>query len=75
MFAGKLYGTLERTARTFVQGFLGIVTADAINGGLNATLVESLEVGALAGAYAVLMAFAFPPRASAAPAEAYPEEV
>jgi hypothetical protein len=69
MNRGKLYATIERTARTFVQGFLGIVTADAFNGGLNATLAESLEVGALAGAYAVLMAFAFPPRASAAPEE------
>lgn len=69
MSKGKLYATLERTARTFVQGFLGVVTADALNGGLSITLLESLEAGALAGAYAVLMAFAFPPRASAAPSE------
>lgn len=67
--AARIYATLERTARTFVQGFLGIVTADALNGGLDATLLDSLQVGALAGVYAILMAFAFPPRYSAAPEE------
>lgn len=69
MLTAKIYATLERTARTFVQGFLGVVTVDAFNGGLNAGAVDALMIGGAAGAYAVLMAFAFPPRASAAPVE------
>lgn len=52
---------LERAARTFVQGFLGVVTLGAVTT-IDVNLVHSLEAGALAGGYAVLMAFAFPPR-------------
>lgn len=55
---------LERAARTFVQGFLGVVTVQAFTT-VDITLVHQLEVGALAGAYALLMAFAAPPRLGA----------
>ena len=47
----------ERTARTFVQGFLGVVTLDALTS-LDMTIVDKLAVGAIAGLYAILTAFA-----------------
>jgi hypothetical protein len=53
--------TMERAARTFVQGFLGVVTLSGVTA-VDMNLLHQLEAGALAGAYAVLMAFAFPPR-------------
>ena len=54
---------LERTARTFVQGFLGVVTLTSLTTA-DANIQQALLGGALAGGYAVLMAFAFPPRES-----------
>jgi hypothetical protein len=52
---------LIRTARTFVQGFLGVVTIDAFSESFDASILETLGVGALAGVYAVLVAFAAKP--------------
>ena len=49
---------LVRTARTFVQGFLGVVTVDAFSAGFDATFLETLGMGALAGVFAILTAFA-----------------
>lgn len=57
------YAIFERAARTFVQGFLGVVTLEGLTT-VDLTLLHNLEAGALAGAYAVLMAFAFPPKSS-----------
>lgn len=54
---------LERAARTFVQGFLGVVTLSSTTA-IDLSLLHSIEAGALAGAYALLMAFAFPPKAA-----------
>jgi hypothetical protein len=51
---------LQRMARTFVQGFLGVVTLSGVTA-VDLTTLHQLEAGALAGAYAVLMFFAFPP--------------
>lgn len=59
--------TAERTARTFVQGFLGAASIDAVTdavGGLpdtNLGLGAQLAVGAAAGVWAVLTAFAAKP--------------
>lgn len=55
------YATLERASRTFVQGFLAVVTLASLTA-VDANLLHALEGGAIAGAYAVLMAFAFPPK-------------
>jgi hypothetical protein len=52
---------LERAARTFVQGFLGVVTLEGLTA-VDLSTLHSIEAGALAGAYAVLMAFATPPK-------------
>jgi Putative lactococcus lactis phage r1t holin len=52
---------LIRTARTFVQGFLGVVTVDAFSSGFDATLLQTLGMGALAGVFAILTAFAAKP--------------
>lgn len=60
----KLYDTLIRTARTFVQGALAIGTLSATTG-VNADLPHILIGAAYAGAYAVLMAFAFPVKPAA----------
>lgn len=48
----------ERTARTFVQGFLGAVTLDAFSDAFNPTWFQNLQLGLLAGVYAILAAFA-----------------
>jgi len=48
---------LERTARTFVQGFLAVVTLDALTD-FSASWLQTVEVGAVAGAYAILSSFA-----------------
>lgn len=56
-----LSATLERAARTFVQGFLGVVTLSGLTA-VDLTTLHQLEAGALAGGYAILMAFAFPPK-------------
>lgn len=58
-----VHGTLERAARTFVQGFLGVVTLSATTA-IDLSLLHEIESGLLAGAYALLMAFAFPPKAA-----------
>lgn len=58
-----LAASAERAARTFVQGFLGVVTLSGLTA-VNLTTLHQLEAGALAGAYAVLMYFAFPPKGS-----------
>lgn len=50
----------ERTARTFVQGFLAVITIDAFTD-LSASWLEMLGVGAMAGVYSVLTAFAAKP--------------
>lgn len=55
------FDVLERAARTFVQGFLAVVTVQAFTT-VDITLVHQLEVGALAGAYSLLTSFAVPPR-------------
>lgn len=52
---------LVRTARTFVQGFLGVVTVDAFSAGFDATFLQTLGMGALAGVFAILTAFAAKP--------------
>jgi hypothetical protein len=52
---------LIRTARTFVQGFLGVVTIDAFSEGFDATLLQTLGMGALAGVFAILTAFVAKP--------------
>jgi hypothetical protein len=59
----KLLDTLERTARTFVQGALAIGTLSATTP-INADFKYVLLGAAYAGAYAVLTAFAFPAKAS-----------
>lgn len=74
-----LLDTGERTARTFVQGFLGAVTLDALTTHVNLDLLHQLELGALAGAYGVLTAFAAkgngaPDSASFLPADVDPPQ-
>lgn len=49
---------LERTARTFVQGFLAVVTFDSLSEGFNPTLSQKLLTGVLSGVFAVLTKFA-----------------
>ena len=58
----RLLDIAERTARTFVQGFLSVVTLDALSTGVTLHLREKVAAGALAGLYAVLTAFAAPPQ-------------
>jgi hypothetical protein len=58
----KWLDTLERTARTFVQGALAIGTLTATTP-VNASFWYVLVGAGYAGCYAVLTAFAFPPRA------------
>lgn len=48
---------LERTLRTFAQGFLAVVTLDALTS-FDATWTQTVLAGLLAGGYAVLTAFA-----------------
>ena len=57
MKAAFLFDLLERTARTFVQGFLAVVTLDAATE-VNIEWKYKLLAGAIAGGYAVLTAFA-----------------
>lgn len=52
-----LFDTLERTARTFVQGFLGAVTLDAFTK-IDLSWLENVQIGGMAGVYAILVAFA-----------------
>jgi hypothetical protein len=67
-----LIDTTERTARTFVQGFLGAVTLDAFTE-FDATWLENLALGAMAGVYAILVAFAGKPVGSPQSASLLPE--
>ena len=60
----SLKDTLVRTARTFIQGALAIGTLTATTP-INADFKYTLLGAAYAGAYAVLMAFAFPPKPEA----------
>ena len=69
-----LLDTLERTARTFVQGFLGVVTMDAFSQGFDPSFWQTLGMGALAGLYAVLTAFASKPVGRRDTASVLPEE-
>lgn len=49
----------ERIAATFAEGFLSVVTLDALVGGRDLlTLRQQLGAGALAGAYALVKALA-----------------
>ena len=52
------FDLLERTARTFVQGFLSVVTFDVLVEDFQATWLQKLAIGALAGALAILTSFA-----------------
>jgi hypothetical protein len=49
---------LERTARTFVQGFLAVVTFDSFSDGFDPTWPQKLLAGLLSGVFAVLTKFA-----------------
>jgi hypothetical protein len=74
-----LIDTGERTARTFVQGFLGAVTLDAFSGAFNPTWFQNMGLGAMAGVYAILVAFAgkrtgAPDSASLLPADVDPPQ-
>jgi hypothetical protein len=59
-----LLDTAERTARTFVQGFLSVVSINGISDSIskipdtNLSIWTQLEIGALAGLFAILTAFA-----------------
>jgi Putative lactococcus lactis phage r1t holin len=55
------YDLIERTLRTFVQGFLSVVTLDAFSKGFDPTWKQTVGMGLLAGVYAVLTAFAAKP--------------
>jgi hypothetical protein len=57
----KFQSALQRAARTFVQGFLGVTTLGALTAA-DLTAVHALEAGLIAGGYAILMAFAIPPK-------------
>jgi uncharacterized protein YgbK (DUF1537 family) len=52
-----LKDAIERTLRTFVQGFLAVVTVDAATT-VDATTLQAVYGGLICGAYAVLTAFA-----------------
>lgn len=52
--------TAVRTARTFVQGFLSVVTLDQVTPHARLDLKAELLGGAFAGAYAIAMAFIAP---------------
>ena len=69
-----LLDTLERTARTFVQGFLAVVTVDAFSD-LAASWQQKLAAGALAGLYAVLTSFAAQPAGAPDSASFLPADV
>jgi hypothetical protein len=56
-----LLDVAERTGRTFLQGFLGMVTADLFIASFDPTWTENLIVGGLAGVYAVLTSWAAQP--------------
>ena len=49
--------TLERTARTFLQGMLGVVTVDTFTD-LEVSWQQTLLIGALSGVLAVAASFA-----------------
>ena len=73
-----LVDTAERTARTFVQGFLAVVTLDGLTDATtklpdtNLGLGMQLLAGALAGVYAVLTAFIAKPIGSPSSASLLP---
>lgn len=52
-----LKDTLERTARTFVQGFLSVVTLSALTS-VDASALEAAYAGLIAGGFAILTSFA-----------------
>lgn len=74
-----LIDTAERTAKTFVQGFLGAVTLDAFSDAFNPTWLQNMGLGLMAGIYAILVAFAgkqvgAPDSASLLPAQVDPPQ-
>ena len=64
--------TLERTVRTFLQGMLGVVSVNAFTS-LDASWQQTILVGALAGAYAVVSAFVAQPVGASDSASFLPE--
>lgn len=69
-----LLDALERTARTFVQGFLMVWTLDAATA-LDADWGTRVLGGAVAGGYSVLMSFAAKPVGAKDSASLLPEDV
>ena len=51
---------LERSARTFLQGALAVLTVDQLTG-LNASWQDAIVVAAVAGLFSVLSSFAAKP--------------
>lgn len=52
-----LKDTLERTVRTFVQGFLAVVSLDSLTS-LDATTTQALYAGLISGGFAILTSIA-----------------
>lgn len=48
----------ERAVRTFAQGFVSVVTVDALTDDINTSLLTDLKVGGLAGVFAIVTALA-----------------
>lgn len=53
-----VYDTIERAAKTFVQGFLSVTTMDAFSEGFDPSVYQTFGLGAMAGLFALLTAFA-----------------
>lgn len=53
-----LFDASERTARTFIQGMLAVITVSPFTSQIDANWQTTLGIGAAAGAWAVVMSFA-----------------
>lgn len=58
LWAAWVVDVVERMTRTFAQGFVAAVSLDAISSHVNLSLVSQLELGALAGGYAIVTSLA-----------------
>lgn len=70
-----LIDTAERTVRTFIQGFLAVFTLDQVLDRVTTSIMDQVYGGLIAGAYAVLMAFAAKPSGAPDSASFLPEEM
>lgn len=75
-FQRFIFDLIERTAKTFVQGFLSVVTLDVITGaGDLLTFKQRIYAGLLAGGYSILTSFASKPLGAKDSASLLPEAI